>query len=182
MVSRQRSWPRQWLMTDERMGERLWSILEGSPGETGVVVRHYSASSAERAAIAHRVAGICRKRQMTFAIAADEDLALALGAQLVHNPTARPGALPFSLSVHSNQEAIAAREAGASLVFVSPVYETRSHPGRKALGITAAIELAKAAGVPAIALGGMDARRFEPLEHKGFYGWAGIDAWAQGPD
>lgn len=168
-------------MTDERLGDRLWSILERSPGEIGVVVRHYSVPTAERVAIARRVAEICRMRQMTLAIAANEDLALALDAELVHNPTTRPNALPFSLSVHSRDEAIDARKSGASLVFVSPVHETRSHPGRKALGITAAIELAKAAHVPAIALGGMNAREFELLERNGFYGWAGIDAWAREP-
>ena len=169
-------------MTDERMGGGLWSILERSPKGIGVVVRHYSVPSAERAEIACRVAKICRLRQMTFAIATNEDLALELGAELVHNPTARPKALPFSLSVHSLEEALVAREAGASLVFVSPVHETRSHPDRKALGITAAAELAKAAHVPAIALGGMDARKFEPLKQGGFYGWAGIDAWTREAD
>lgn len=169
-------------MTDERMGDRLWSILERTSQDTGVIVRHYSVPTAERAEIARRVARICRMRQMTLAIAANEDLALALGAELVHNPTIRPEVLPFSLSVHSSEEAIAAREKGASLVFVSPVFETRSHPGRKALGVTAAIELAKAAHVPAIALGGMDARKFALLERKGFYGWAGIDAWSQESD
>ena len=182
MVSRQRSWPRQWLMTDERLGDRLWSILERSPKDIGVILRHYSLPAAERAAIARRVAEICSLRQMTLSIAANEDLALALGAELIHNPTTRPKTLPFSLSVHSKEEAIAARDAGASLVFISPVHETRSHPGQKALGITAAIELAKAAHVPAIALGGMNTRKFELLERKGFYGWAGIDAWAQEPD
>jgi len=35
----------------------------------------------------------------------------------------------------------------------------------------------QAAGVPAIALGGMDALKFARLRSEGFYGWAGIDAW-----
>jgi thiamine-phosphate pyrophosphorylase len=60
---------------------------------------------------------------------------------------------------------------------VSPVHETRSHPGRKPLGPELAIEIARAAGIPAIALGGMNAQNFTPLEREGFYGWAGIDAW-----
>ena len=63
----------------------------------------------------------------------------------------------------------------ASLVFVSPVFATRSHPGAPALGLDRAKRLAEAAGAPAIALGGMNARRFAELE--GLYGWAGIDAW-----
>jgi thiamine-phosphate pyrophosphorylase len=181
MTTRQRSWPRQWLMTDERMGEALWPALESLTGDAGIVVRHYSIAAAEREAIAHRIAEICRMGRITFAIAKDEELALALGADLVHNPPRRPKSTPFSLSVHSMDEAIAARDAGASLVFVSPVHETRSHPGRKALGHNGAIELAKAARVPAIALGGMNECNFAPLERDGYYGWAGIGAWIREP-
>jgi thiamine-phosphate pyrophosphorylase len=63
------------------------------------------------------------------------------------------------------------------LVFVSPVYSTRSHPGRKPLSRSLALRIAKAAGVPAIALGGMNSLKSARLEREGFYGWAGIDAW-----
>jgi thiamine-phosphate pyrophosphorylase len=72
-------------------------------------------------------------------------------------------------------EAEAARNEGASLIFVSPVFETRSHPGQEPLGIARASQIALASTVPAIALGGMNAQRFARLEH--FHGWAGIDAW-----
>jgi thiamine-phosphate pyrophosphorylase len=63
------------------------------------------------------------------------------------------------------------------LVFVSPVRATTSHPGQPPLGPERAGEIARATGVPAIALGGMDAEKFALLEREGFYGWAGIDAW-----
>ncbi len=181
MTTRQRSWPRQWLMTDERMGDSLWPALEGLTEDAGVVVRHYSIVAPMREAIAQRVAGICRMRRITFAIGKSEELAMALGADLVHNPPRQPAELPFSLAVHSMEEAVAAREAGASLVFVSPVHETHTHPGRKALGHSGAIDLARAARVPAIALGGMNEYNFVPLEREGFYGWAGIGAWIRAP-
>jgi len=62
------------------------------------------------------------------------------------------------------------------LLSVSPIHATRSHPGQRPLGEAAAVEIAKAAGVPAIALGGMTERRFEGVAGA-FHGWAGIDAW-----
>ena len=74
-------------------------------------------------------------------------------------------------------EAEAAKAEGASLVFVSAVFATRSHPGREPLGVAKAAEIARAAAVPAIALGGMTVLNFTQLEREGFYGWAGIDAW-----
>ena len=176
MTSRQRPWPRAWLMTDERMGERLWTAIDRLPiKHSGIVVRHYGA--ANRVALAERIAEICHRRRLTLAIAGDVELARALRADLVHNPPELPPDLPFSRSIHSLDEAETARAEGASLVFVSPVYPTTSHPGRTPLYRPRALRIAHAAGVPAIALGGMDALKSARLIREGFYGWAGIDAW-----
>ena len=177
MIARQRDWPRAWLMTDERMGERLLTAIDRLPKHSGIVLRHYSLAQDVRATLARRIADLCHRRSLVLAVAGNQDLAAAVGADLVHNPPEPPLRLPFSRSVHSVDEANAARSAGAALVFVSPVYPTRSHPGEKALGRPLARQIALAAGVPAIALGGMDALKFARLQRDGFYGWAGIDAW-----
>ena len=178
MTGRQRPWPRMWLMTDERMDEQLWPAIDRLPANrSGIVVRHYSLGRAERATLAEHIAALCRDRGLALAIAADLDLALKLSADLIHNPPEPPTELPFSRSVHSIDEAIAVRRDGAALVFVSPVNATRSHPERQPLGRELAMRIAKTAGGPAIALGGMNARSFAALESDGFYGWAGIDAW-----
>ena len=164
-------------MTDERLGKRLWMAIEHLPSGAGIVFRHYSLVPEAREALARRIAETARRRGLTLAVAADEDLALQLGADLVHNPAAPPSRLPFSRPAHSIEEAEMARTEGASLVFVSPVHPTRSHPDRAPLGLELALRIAKAAGVPAIALGGMNAESFALMESVGFYGWAGIDAW-----
>lgn len=182
MGKSQKRWPDAWLMTDERMGERLWVAIERLPfGRAGVVFRHYALESDRRRLIAERVADLCRRRKLTLAVARDADLARRLDAQLVHNPVEPVGDLPFSRSVHSIAEARAARAEGAALVFVSPVWPTRSHPGRDPLGKVEAVRIARAAGVPAIALGGMDRLRYMELIDD-FHGWAAIDAWlGKGP-
>ena len=178
MSGSQREWPRAWLMTDERIGNRLWEAIDRlPPNRSGVVVRHYGLRRAERAALAERIAALCRNRGLALAVAADRELAIELSADLVHNPPEPAAELPFSRSVHSIDEAIAARRTGAALVFVSPVNATRSHPERAPLGPALAGRIAQAAGVPAIALGGMNAGRFALLKGGGFHGWAGIDAW-----
>ena len=165
-------------MTDERLGERLWEAIDRLPiKHAGIVFRHYGLPSAERDLLARRIAEICHRRRLTLAIGGDEELARAVGADLVHNPGEPPLHLPFSRSVHSVEEAEAARTAGAALVFVSPVFATRSHPGQKPLGVARARRIAEAAGVPAVALGGMDEYKFPRLQRLGFYGWSGIDAW-----
>jgi thiamine-phosphate pyrophosphorylase len=178
MTARQRPLPRVWLMTDERMGERLWEAIDRLPiKHSGIVFRHYRTLPDVRAILAGRIADICHRRSLTLAIAADANLARSLGADLVHNPGEVPADLPFSRSVHSIEEAARARADGAALVFVSPVYPTSSHPGRKPLYRPLALRIAKTAGAPAIALGGMNAVKAARLESEGFYGWAGIDAW-----
>jgi thiamine-phosphate pyrophosphorylase len=115
-------------------------------------------------------------------IAGDPALARDVGALLVHNPVGGPAGLTFSLAVHDEQEARSARERQAALVFVSPVRPTRSHPGRPALGQAEALRLARLAGCPAIALGGMDLISGAALMTQGFAGWAGIDCWTKGAD
>ena len=178
MTGRQRPFPREWLMTDERMGERLWEAIDRLPiKHAGIVFRHYQTPPENRALLAGRIADICHRRSLTLAIAGDTNLARSLGANLVHNPSQPVHDLPFSRSVHSLNEAEAAKTEGAAVVFISPIFPTRSHPGRKALYGPQAARLARAAGVPAIALGGMDACKFARLRREGFYGWAGIDAW-----
>lgn len=177
MTARQRPWPRQWLMTDERMGGRLWDAVARLPdGGSGIVLRHHAVPARERRALAVRLAEICADRGLTFGVAGNSELAEALGAEFVHNPAAAIDG-PFSMSVHDLDQALKARRRGAALVFISPVFPTRSHPGAAALGPGAASSLAEAAGMPAIALGGMTAARFAALAPGAFHGWAAIDAW-----
>ena len=178
MTARQTDWPRCWLMTDERMGDRLWEAIDRLPiGDGAVVVRHYALPEAERADLAARIATICTRRGLMLSVGRSLDLARSLGAALVHHPKEDPGDLPFSRPVHDLAEAERARAEGAHLVFVSPIHETRSHPEARPLTRDMAKKIARAAGCPAIALGGMDARNFVRAEKDGFYGWAAIDAW-----
>ena len=177
MSRSQREWPREWLMTDERMGDRLWAAIERLQQEQGgVVLRHYRLPAEEREVFARRIADICRSRRLTLAVGRDPNLARSVGADLVHNPGEPVADLPFSRAVHSLESARSARAEGAALVFVSPVRKTRSHPGQKPLGKARAEHIARAAGVPAIALGGMSHHTFTEMGDA-FYGWAGIDAW-----
>jgi thiamine monophosphate synthase len=178
MAANQPPWPRDWLMTDERMGEQLWGAIGRVPAETGgILFRHHSLGPEERAELGTKVAKLAKELKLTLAVSRDPLLAERLGAQLVHNPIA-PTELPVSRSVHDEREALAAREDGTALVFISPVLPTRSHPGAAALGPERAAKLAELTGRPAIALGGMTFGRFWELG-PAFHGWAAIDAWLE---
>lgn len=179
MAANQPPWPREWLMTDERMGDQLWEAIDRLPAGGGIVFRHLGLAPSQRFELGRQVAGLARTRDMVLAVARDISLADRLGAHLVHNPSGMSG-LPFSSAVHDERQADVAREARAALIFVSPVFPTRSHPEAAALGVDRAIRLAERAGCPAIALGGMSRQSFEALETAlpgAFHGYAGIDCW-----
>lgn len=117
-----------------------------------------------------RVARIARARGLVVVRAGKR---AGFGEDGVHGRG--PGQGLWTAPAHDRREAVAAVRRGADLLFVSPVFATRSHPGAEALGARKARRIAQGLPVVVIALGGMDARRFRKL--AGFDGWAAIDAW-----
>jgi thiamine-phosphate pyrophosphorylase len=167
-VKRGQPLPRLWLMTDERMGEKLWDALDSLPEGGGVVFRHYSLPGPERLALFAAVRAATRGRRQLLVCAGN----LLPGSDGAHG---RASAGVSTASAHNLRELRAAERRGADLLFLSPVFATRSHPGRPPIGALRFALLARQARVPVVALGGMDAEQFQRL--RGAYGWAGIDAW-----
>jgi thiamine-phosphate pyrophosphorylase len=158
-------------MTDERQGEGLWEALERLPKGSGVVFRHYGLGAAERRRLFDRVRRLARRRR----------LLLLAGAGLQGDGAHGGRGRGFrSASAHDLRELKAAERSGAKLVFLSPAFPTRSHPGARPLGPVRFGLIARQARVPVIALGGVDGRKARRLPH--IYGWAGIDAWSRRPN
>lgn len=160
-------------MTDERMGAALWAALLRLPRGGGVVFRHHATPVAARRRLFARLMRIARPRGLTVVCAAP---LAGPGAAGLHNARRRHPGLNTA-SVHDRREAVAALRRGADLLFVSPVFATRSHPGVVALGPQGAARLGRGIPVPIVALGGMNVRRFAQIAKQGFHGWAAIDAW-----
>lgn len=160
--------PRLWLMTDERMGDALWTCLALLPRGSGVVFRHYGLPAGERRALFRQVRQVCRARRLRLLVAG-----LPLGA--ADGTHGRRGGGIRSASAHNLRELRAAERSGADLAFLSPVHPTRSHPGARPLGRRRFALLAHQARIPVVALGGMSRERFRTL--RGAYGWAAIDGW-----
>ena len=112
------------------------------------------------------------------------DVALAAGAAGVNLPEAD---LPVDVarrmlgagrligrSVHDEQGALDAEREGADYVIFGPVFQTPSHPGRQPAGLDALSRVAKAAGIPVIAIGGIDEERGTECVKAGAAGYAAI--------
>ena len=174
-MQRRHPLPRLWLMTDERQGEGLWAAIRRLPRGAGIVFRHYGLPSGERRVLFERVRREARRRHHLLLLAGPTRLARSWRADGSHDRIRRPGIR--SAPAHDLRELRAAELAGAELVFVSPVFPTRSHPGARTLGRPRFGLIARQARIKVIALGGVDRRRAAGLARLGAYGWAGIDAW-----
>jgi thiamine-phosphate pyrophosphorylase len=155
-------------MTDERIGDALWPALRRLPPGGGVVFRHHSTPPAARRTLLRRVERIATARRLVLLVAGGGS-----GKAPGYGRVGGAG----GAAAHDRREAIRATRAGTSILFVSPVFATRSHPGAAAIGPLAAARIGRGLDAAVIALGGMTPRRWRRTRRFGFDGWAAIDAW-----
>lgn len=164
-------------MTDERQGESLWHALMRLPRGAGIIFRHYHSPAGERRRLYDAVRAVARRRRLVLVLAGSPALALAWQADGMHGRTARRLRRPGlrTAPAHDRRELLEARRNGADLIFLSPVFATRSHPGAASLGIVRFGLIARGGG-SIVALGGMNPVRAKRLRRLGSHGWAAIDA------
>ncbi len=126
-----------WYFTDETRPEDPLAIAATLPPFLcGIVFRHDSVP--HRAALGAQLARLCRARHIPLVVAGNARLAAALHAGIHLRGGAWPGLVrPPGLrtaSAHNARELRAARQAGAAVVFVSPIFPTTSHPSARPLG------------------------------------------------
>ncbi len=158
--------PPLWFFTDAaRLPNPLPVIATLPRGLCGVVFRHDAAPN--RLALGREIAALCRARRLVLVVAGDAHLAARLHAGL-HLRGGRRGVLRLprlvTASAHDAAELVRAKRAGAGLVFISPVHETKSHSGAPVLGAAGWRRLARLAGATnAAALGGISGQTIRAL-------------------
>lgn len=174
MMRRQPSLPSVWLVGDARNDAALERRLAALPRGSGFVYRHYHLGAEARRARFERLARIARRRGHVVVLAGPARLARRWKADGCYGAPRRAvrGSGLTLHTAHSLRELGMARRLGADAVMLSPVFATRSHPGARTLGPLRFRLLAARAGLPVIALGGMDARRAKRLRAGR---WAAID-------
>ena len=173
---KKRRLPKIWLMTDPRLGDGLLAAVRKLPLGSGVVFRHYQLPTDERLLLFRQIQRICGQRGHVLLLAGKDDW--SVGG--VHGQKRFRSSQILTMPVHSLREIRNAKKLGADLMFLSPVFQTRSHSGAQALGISQFSRLARLAGhANVIALGGMTRNKARMITNRVAYGWAGIDAFAQ---
>ena len=175
MPRRHPALPKIWLVSDARNDARLEAVLASLPHGSGLIYRHYHLPPAERRARFERLAACARRRGHWIVLAGSAREARIWGADGIYGAPAQLVAGPRLarlVTAHSLADIARGRRARADAVLLSPAFATRSHPGARALGPLRFRLLAARAGVPVIALGGMDPHRARRL---GWTYWAAID-------
>ncbi len=173
--------PPLWLFTDaRRLPDPRPAVARLPRGLAGVVLRHDGESG--RARLGHDLAKICRARRLALVVAGDARLAAALGAGMHLRAGRWPGVQRrrglITSSAHGLADLLRARRAGASLAFLSPAFPTLSHPDVAALGPVRWARLARAARLPAAALGGIDGTTVRRLPRRACHAIGAIGALA----
>jgi thiamine-phosphate pyrophosphorylase len=172
------------LLTDHRRLADPLPVVARLPAGSLVIFRHYETPA--RAALARRLAKLCRSRRLHLAIAADFDLAVSLGCGL-HLPEGvarqasprirlwhrRRGA-PLTAAAHGRPGLARAARQGVDALLLSPVFPTLSHPGKPSLGLLAFRRLVRLTPLDVYALGGVSTRTISGLVGSGAAGIAAI--------
>lgn len=174
------------VLTLEDLPVRAAAIAAAGPG-VALHARDRSATAERLTAVTRRFLALARPPEASVFVNARADIAAALGAHGLQlgqeDLTSADARAAFGttwrgwigVSVHSAAEADAAVADGADFLMVGSVYETRTHPGRPAVGLKLVHQLAGRA-IPVIAVGGIDAERAAAARDAGAYGVAAITA------
>ena len=177
--------------TDPERTPEPWRIAEGLPAGAGVVHRHFGASDARDTAL--RLREVTRERGVLLLIGRDADLTQDVGADGVHLPEALIGDAAALRTAHPDWLITAAFHdrtplpdlIGLDALVVSPVFPAGgASAASPPLGLWRLTVLTGTLGLPAYALGGIDAKNAHELEGSGACGIAGIGSIraAFGPD
>jgi thiamine-phosphate pyrophosphorylase len=175
-VTRAKTLPALWLISDARNDAGLERALAALPRGSGLIYRHYHLDGPERLARFRTLRRAAKARGHKIVLADSALTAREWGADGIYGaPRAlwpRRGGLLHLATAHNHAELGLAARLGADAALLSPVFATRSHPGGGTLGAVRFRLLARQAGLPVIALGGMTPARARNLRWPR---WAAID-------
>jgi thiamine-phosphate pyrophosphorylase len=175
--------PRLHIVTDETIA-RLPDLSSRARiiAAAGSVALHARDPSAGGRAL-HKLAQTLASAPAALFVNDRVDVAVAVDAAGIHLPADGLGVEAarrlagthrwIGRSTHNSDDAGAAIDEGADYVFLGPIWQTRSHPERKPLGLQA---IRAAGSGRVIAIGGITPERIEQCMAAGAYGVAVISA------
>lgn len=153
------------------------------PRGSGVIFRGFGRAGSEE--IAEALAKLARRRNLILLIGADERLAAKIDAGGVHLPEralgqarairARHPDWLITGAAHSPRALAATKRFGLDAVLLSTAFASRSPSAGRPLGSVRLAQMTKCAGLPVIALGGVNGRTANRLIGTGVRGFAAVE-------
>ncbi|CAI9403052.1 thiamine phosphate synthase [Nocardioides sp. T2.26MG-1] len=183
------------VVTDARTGRDALGVIARAVAAGAPVVQVRAKDGTDRALyeLARRAVEICTPAGTTCIVDDRVDVALAAGAAGTHvgledlpvaavRRIAGPGHL-VGATVRDPERAAALVAEGADYLGVGPAYATETKAGLPApLGPAAVGAVARAVGVPVVAIGGVTARQVPELLAAGAHGVAVVSAISEAAD
>jgi thiamine-phosphate pyrophosphorylase len=183
------------LADGEALERRTGQLLDAGP--CCLQLRAKGAGAHALAAAARRLLPLCRAKGVPFCVNDRLDVALAVGAEVVHlgqddlpladalrvrAAAGRPN-LVVGFSTHSAAQAVAAAGAGADYIGFGPVFATASKLNPDpVVGLSLLADVCRAVPVPVVAIGGITPERAGLLAQAGASAAAVISAVNNAPD
>lgn len=166
--------------TDSGYQERLAPVAEAGGRSLAVHLRFRCSSAARLFEVAAWLAAFAKQHGTLVIVNDRADVAVAVCAGGVH---LREDSIPdadarrivgksmwLGRSIHSPLQATGGEPGDSDYLVLGAVYPTRSHPGRRALGVQAVLAASEGASVPVLAIGGITPERTPEVLSAGAYG------------
>ncbi len=163
------------------------------PQNSAFIFREYDLNQQKRQELAEKIFAICQEKSCKFLIGKDLELARKIEADGVHfsdldfvdgfdNASVVAGfarKFTISLSCHSLQSVQKAQNSGADVIFLSPIFATKSHANAKTLDLENLAEACKSSTKPIFALGGISEKNLASIAKCGARGFGGIEIFTR---
>ncbi len=183
--------PEKYMITGAfKCPEDFQQKLENSliDGASLVQLRSKHTSKEEYEKLVKISTGLCQQYQSKLLLNTSDDefnrigglaSGLHLSSEMLNTYSKRPVDEKYLLSVscHCPAEIKKAKQLGASIILLSPVKETKSHPGVEGIGWKKFTELVDDIDVPVYALGGMKPSDLTDAKNSGAQGVAAISSF-----
>ena len=156
------------------------------PKKSAFLLRSYEAK--ERKKIAKQLLKFCKMKKLKLLIASDIKLAEDINAHGIHFPEYMMKEKKINwmiiknikskknwiitTAVHSHQAIKKAESFNVDAVLLSPVFQSKSHPNKKNLGINKFEKIVKKTKLPIYALGGINIKNIKFLLETDIIGYA----------
>lgn len=173
-------------ITDAKINPAPWELFGQLPRSATILIRDYD--HPQRPEYAARIVKEASRHGFRVMVAGNLALARRVGAGGLHLPEWQLKHTPTRLFLKKGFQVTAAAHALPAViranhypymeaVFISPVFETGSHPGARPLGPVRFAALARACRHPVIALGGLKTAKMRRLQGAGIGGIAMVSSW-----